>query len=183
MFASGTHCIGEYTVPYALSYDVKHFEDVVSVTGMVKEQGVVPQTAANEVEAMQSTFQNLRNMFLIVSLLVLAIAVFISAVLLVKMQNARYHELGLLSALGFLKSTIRNMILSENLMLSALAITCNSIIAGLAVTISGLLGVGFAIGALEMILSMIGTGIIVVLISMLAALRPLNTEPAKALRK
>lgn len=173
----------DQAVPYALSYDVNRFEDVVSVTEKVKEQGVVPQTAAKQVETMQNTFQNLQNLFLIVSLLVLVIAVFISAVLLVKMQNARYHELGLLSALGFHKSTICNMILSENMLLSALAIVCNAVFAGAAIAVCGLSDIDIAIGALEMILSMIGTGIIVVLISMLAALKPLHTEPAKALRK
>lgn len=41
----------------------------------------------------------------------------------------------------------------------------------------------FKIGIFELILSMLGTGIIVVLISMLAVMKPLHTEPAKALRK
>ena len=42
----------DQTAPYALSYDVKRFEDVVSVTQMVKEQGIQPQTATDEVEAL-----------------------------------------------------------------------------------------------------------------------------------
>lgn len=171
------------TTPYALNYDVKAFEDVVSVTQLVKEQGVQPQTAANEVETMQNTFYNIQNMFWIVSVLVLVIAVFISAVLLVKMQNTRYHELGLLSALGFHKSTIRNMIVSENLLLSGFAILCNAVFVVLARVTSGLLGIEFAIGIFELILSMLGTGIIVMLISILAVMKPLHTEPAKALRK
>lgn len=171
------------TTPYALSYDVKAFEDVVSVTQFVKEQGVQPETAANEVEAMQNTFHNIQNMFLIVSVLVLVIAVFISAVLLVKMQNTRYHELGLLSALGFHKSTIRNMIVSENLLLSGLAILCNTVLVGFVMIISSLTSIDFSIGIFELILSMLGTGMIVVIISMLAVIKPLNTEPAKALRK
>lgn len=168
---------------YALSYDVKHFEDVVSVAQMIKEQKMQPQTAASEVEAMQNTFHNIQNMFLIVSVLVLAVAVFISAVLLVKMQNTRYHELGLLSALGFCKSTIRNMIVSENLLLSGLAILCNAVFVGLTMIISSLLGVDFEIGLFELILSLLGTGVIVVLISIMAVMKPLHTEPAKALRK
>ena len=171
------------TTPYALSYDVKAFEDIVSVTQFVKEQGVQPETAANEVEAMQNTFHNIQNMFLIVSVLVLVIAVFISAVLLVKMQNTRYHELGLLSALGFHKSTIRNMIVSENLLLSGLAILCNTVLVGFVMIISSLTSIDFSIGIFELILSMLGTGMIVVIISMLAVIKPLNTEPAKALRK
>ena len=115
--------------------------------------------------------------------MVLVIAVFISAVLLVKMQNTRYHELGLLSALGFDKNTIRNMIVSENLLLSGLAILCNTVLAGLAMIISILTKVDFSIGISELILSMLGTGIIVVTIGMLAVFKLLHTEPAEALRK
>lgn len=169
--------------PYALSYDVKAFEDVVSVTQQVKEQGIQPQTVANEVETMLNTFHNIQNLFLIVSALVLVIAVFISTVLLVKMQNTRYHELGLLSALGFDKNTIRNMIVSENLLLSGLAILCNTVLAGLAMILSSLTEVDFSIGISELILSMLGTGIIVVAIGILAVFKPLHTEPAEALRK
>lgn len=170
-------------VPYALSYDVKRFEDVVSVTQAVSEQGMNPQTAAKEVEAMQNTFQNIRTIFLMVSVLILAIAVFISAVLLVKMQNTRYHELGLLSALGFHKNAIRNMVLSENLLLSGLAIVFSAVLLGIAITTSGLLNIDFRIGAAECLFSMLGTGVIVMSIGILAVLKPLHTEPAQALRK
>lgn len=118
-----------------------------------------------------------------VSVLILAIAVFISAVLLVKMQNTRYHELGLLSALGFHKSAVRNMVLSENLLLSCLAIVFSTVLAGIAIAISGLLQIDFRISAIECLGSMLGTGVIVVLIGISAVLKPLRTEPAEALRK
>lgn len=169
--------------PYSLSYDVKHFEDVVSVTQAVSEEGINPQTAVKEVEAMQNTFQNIQTIFLLISILILALAIFISAILLVKMQNTRYHELGLLSALGFHRSTIRNMVLSENLLLSALAIVFSVAFAGFAILMSSLLHIDFRIGAVECLLSMLGTGVIVMLISILAVLKPLHTEPAQALRK
>ena len=116
-------------------------------------------------------------------ILILALAIFISAILLVKMQNTRYHELGLLSALGFHRSTIRNMVLSENLLLSALAIVFSVAFAGFAILMSSLLHIDFRIGAVECLLSMLGTGVIVMLISILAVLKPLHTEPAQALRK
>ncbi len=169
--------------PYALSYDVKRFEDVVSVTQAISDHGINPQTAVKEVEAMQKTFQNIQTIFLMVSVLILAIAVFISAVLLVKMQHTRYHELGLLSALGFHKSAIRNMVISENLLLSGLAAVFSAILIGGAIAISGLLHIDFRIGVIEYLVSVLGTGVIVVLISILAALKPLHTEPAQALRK
>ena len=150
---------------------------------MISEQGLTPQTAAQEVEAMQNTFQNIQTIFLMVSVLILMIAVFISAVLLVKMQNTRYHELGLLSALGFHKSVIRNMVLSENILLSGLAIVFSAILTGIAAAVSALLQVDFQISPAEYLLSVLGAGVIVVLISIGAVLKPLHTEPAEALRK
>lgn len=43
--------------PYALSYDVKRFEDVVSVTQAISDHGINHQTAVKEVEAMQKRFK------------------------------------------------------------------------------------------------------------------------------
>ncbi len=69
------------------------------------------KNASAEVSAFQITFQNLSRLFLTVSFLILAIGLFINAILLIKLQNSRYREMGLMSALGYTKATISHMII------------------------------------------------------------------------
>ena len=107
---------------YSVNYDVKNFEDIVPVSQMLNYKNIVSKNAAKEVGALQSTFQSLSRLFLIVSVLILTIGLFISAILLIKLQNSRYKELGLLSALGFTRSTIQKMVISENVILSTMAV-------------------------------------------------------------
>ena len=64
---------------YSISYDVKDFEDIVSVSQMLDDKKIDSKNAAKEVGALQSTFDNLSRLFLIVSILILAIGLFISA--------------------------------------------------------------------------------------------------------
>ena len=74
------------------------FETAVSES--LKEQGFAPQDAAAQASAFLDTFQNLRRLFITISLLILGIGILISIILLVKQQNTRFREIGLLSALG-----------------------------------------------------------------------------------
>lgn len=168
---------------YSVSYDVKKFEDVVSVTQTLEEQNIKPETAAKEVGALQNTFQNLQRLFFVVSLLILAIGLFISIILLIKLQNSRYREIGLLSALGFSKGTIRAMIVNENLLLSVLAAAFNALLIGVSYLLTKLVAFNLIISIPQIILSIFGTGIVVVLISIFASYKLINTEPAVALRK
>ncbi|WP_227493960.1 FtsX-like permease family protein [Bacillus cereus] len=93
----------------------------------LSEKEIDSKNTASEVGALQSTFKSLSRLFLTVSTLILAIGLFISAVILAKLQNSRYKELGLLSALGFKKSTIQRIIISGNVLLSAMAAIFNAV--------------------------------------------------------
>lgn len=115
---------------YSISYDVKDFTDVVAVSNSLKLREINTKTATDQVYALQSTFDNLNKLFFVISILVLTIGLFICAVLLIKLQNTRYHEVGLLSALGFSKQQITSMIQKENLLLSGLATTVNLVLLG-----------------------------------------------------
>lgn len=168
---------------YALSYDVVAFEDVIPVSQMLANKEIQSVSAVKEVEALQTTFENLSHLFFIVSILVLGIGLFISIILLVKQQNSRYREIGLLAALGFRKSTIRSMIIQESFLLSVVAAIFNSICIGIVYLINAIFHFVIILTIPQVILSIFGTGFVVVIISFFASFKLIQTEPAIALRK
>jgi len=168
---------------YSISYDVKNFEDIVRVSQMLADEKIDSKNAAKEVGALQSTFDNLGRLFLIVSILILTIALFIGTVLLVKLQNSRYKELGLLSALGFTKETIRKMVISENLLLAAMSAILQAVLIGGTYVIGMIFDLAIIITPVQIVLSIIATGVVVGLLGVLASQKLIHTEPAEALRK
>ncbi|OAB43520.1 ABC transporter ATP-binding protein/permease [Paenibacillus antarcticus] len=169
--------------PHSISYDVKDFEDIVSVSQMLTNKKIDSKDSAKEVGALQSTFNSLNHLFFIVSILILAIGLFISTVLLIKLQNSRYKELGLLSALGFNKGSIQKMIVSENLLLSAMSAIFNAVLVGCAYLISMVFSISMVITLSQILLSILSTGVVVIVISVIASHKLIHTEPAVALRK
>lgn len=169
--------------PYSFSYEVKHFSDINDINNELIAQGINPQTAAKEVSALEKTFDSLNRLFLVISILILLIALFISTLLLVKLQNSRYHEVGLLSALGYNQRHIFSIIVIENTLLSTLAIIINLVLLMISILISNLMNMPFSISEIQIILTIIATFIIVTVLSALASYKLLHTEPSIALRK
>jgi len=168
---------------YSISYDVKNFEDIVSVSQTLADKKIESKTAAKEVEALQSTFNSLTRLFLIVSILILAIGLFISTVLLIKLQNSRYKEMGLLSALGYNKGTIRKMIVSENLLLATISAISQAVLIVCTYLVGMIFNLAIIITPLQILLSILSTGVVVSVISMMATHKLISIEPAVALRK
>lgn len=168
---------------YSISYDLKDFDDIVTVSQMLADKKIDSKTSAKEVGALQSTFNSLSRLFFIVSILILAIGLFISTVLLIKLQNSRYKELGLLSALGFNRGTIRKMIVSENLLLSTMSAIFNAVLVGCAYLIGMVFNLAMIITPSQILLSILSTGVVVIVISIIASHNLIRTEPATALRK
>ncbi|MGL5548554.1 MAG: ATP-binding cassette domain-containing protein [Culicoidibacterales bacterium] len=98
---------------YALSYDVKSFTDVVPVSEALANQGLVVETAANEVAMLQQTFDNLRVVFLTVASVIIGVGVSLAGIVSVKLQQARSSEFDLLAALGFTTANLKTMALLE----------------------------------------------------------------------
>lgn len=169
--------------PYSITYDVKNFEDVVPVHAAYTAKGAEVKSAASEVATLQNTFQNLRTLFLIVSILMLFLALFISSILLVKLQNSRYSEVGLLSALGYQRKQIKSMMMYESILLAGTAILCNMIFVCLLQVLNATFGLNLMIPLSQLLLSALGTGISIILISVLASHKLLHTDPSVALRK
>lgn len=168
---------------YSISYDVKDFENIVGVSNKLKLSGIETIDASEEVYALQNTFNSLNKLFLIISVLILAIGIFICTILLIKLQNSRYKEVGLLSALGFSKGAIKGMIAYENMILSALAMIMNITIIGLAVVVSSIIGLSFMITEMDLAVCSVATFVLVMIISKITSYKLINTEPAVALQK
>lgn len=168
---------------YSVSYDVKSFEDIVPVSTMLKDKGINSISAEKEAGALQRTFDGLNRLFLTVSLLILGIGLFISVILLVKLQNARYREIGLYAALGMQKNTIRSILVTESILLAATAAVFNAVLVGAVNLATLFFKQSISISISQMLLSIAGAGVIVIIISMLASYRLIHTEPAEALKK
>jgi ABC-type lipoprotein export system ATPase subunit/ABC-type lipoprotein release transport system permease subunit len=168
---------------YSISYDVKEFEQIVPVSNLLKLKGIDSKNASDEVSALQSTFKSLNRLFQIISSLILGIGLFICIVLLVKLQNSRYREVGLLSALGFSRSRITTMILEENLFLSALATIVNLVLLTVTIPLSKITSFPFNLTGTQIVLCVSATFVVVMLVSFTASYKLIRTEPAEALRK
>lgn len=167
---------------YAISYDVKEFSDIVTVSNDLRLRGLDSKNASTEVNAFQNTFNSLNNLFFIISLMIFVIGLFICMLLLFKLQNTRYHEVGLLAALGFSRQQIISMIFAENMLLSILATVVTFTLLGCSMLLSNLLHLPLMITSLQFVLSMIITFVIIIVISGMASYTLVHTEPAIALR-
>lgn len=168
---------------YSITYDVKEFSDIVAVSNRLKLQGVKSDNASDEVYALQNTFQSLGKLFLVLSILILGIGLFICAVLLIKLQNTRYREVGLLSALGYPRRQITGMILQENMLLAILTAAVELGLLGGSMFISSLLGLPLIVSGVQAVFTIISAFAVVLALSGVASLPLVRTEPAAALRK
>ena len=169
--------------PYSISFDVKEFEDVVTVYDELTENEVTVKMANEQVESLVTNFNSISKLFTAISILIVAIAVFISAVLLVKMQSTRYKEMGLLMALGYHKNGINLMIMLENLFLSTITCVISCVLVALLYGAMTAFGMVFAITIMEIAISILATFVIIFAIALITSLNLLKLEPAEAFRK
>lgn len=169
---------------FSFSFDVKGFEQVIEVKNRLKVQDISAQTAVKQVEALQNTFESLNRLFFSLSILILIIGIFISVMLLIKLTNGRFREVGLLSALGYHRNWIRNILVGENFILSATAICENLILLVVASIVANkVLGVPLILKGSQIIFSVFLTFIMIFTVGIIASSRLIRTEPAEALRK
>lgn len=168
---------------YSISYDVVEFEKIGVVSEELKAQGINSRNAGAEVSTFLTTFENLNRLFLTISILIFAIGIFISTILLVKQQNTRYREVGLLSALGYTRGKISSILFAENLALSVLSVLCSGILLAAVLLISSLPGVSLVFSAIQIVITLVLTAVLILALSFAASVKLINTEPAEALRK
>lgn len=168
---------------YSISYDVSTFEDIVTVSNDLKNMQINCQNASNEVNALLQTFQNLKRLFLTISTLILLIGCIIGTILLIKQQNTRYHEMGLLSALGYTKKSIQNILSYENINLSVLTALCSSILILLTLFFSHILNLNISLSFTQIILTLLMSSIFILMISYFSCIKLVKIDPIDALKK
>lgn len=168
---------------YSISYDVGDFNDVVAVSNGLNLRGINAETAAEEVAALQNTFQRLNQLFLIISILILGIGLFLAAVLLFKLQSTRYHEVGLMAALGYSRKQIASMLHWENFMLAVLVTIFDVVLLLIGFLVANIFDFPLIFSVTSTLISLIAAFAIVLLLSGLASYRLIRAEPAVALRK
>ena len=167
---------------FSISYDVNTFEDVIDINDMLTEKNINSTNASKEVNSLIDTFNNINRLFLIVSILIFLVTLFISIVLLSKLQNSRFREIGLLSALGFNKKQIKGIILTENMILSVISASITLGLVVLFTFVSRIFNIQIELSAAQLAFSVISTFLIISIVSMVISNRLIKTEPAKALR-
>ncbi|MBE9389773.1 ATP-binding cassette domain-containing protein [Vagococcus salmoninarum] len=103
-----------------ITFDVKQFEEIVSVYQSFVKAGLTPEMALTEVETMLRSFTKIKSVFMIITLLVLAVCLFLIVVLMQKLQGTRQKIVGLLGAFGFTQKSISQLLGWENFFLASL---------------------------------------------------------------
>lgn len=169
----------EEVPPVSVAYQVKGFDEVLKVEAQLEEQGVAPITAAKQVESLKETFVQLQTLFVIVSAFIVAIALAICGILLMKMARMRSREIGLFMALGYQRRQIQQMLLWESMMLSVLSTLTTALISILLAVLSDVLPIHIA--PLQFVLSICGTVLLVWITTAVSNAKLLRTDPTKAL--
>lgn len=166
----------------AISYDIAKFEDISPVTQMLKEKGIVSQTAVKEVETLQQTFQNVTRLFLLVSSLILALGFFVSYVLIKKIQQARYKEIGLFAALGYNQSMLWKILFRESLMLVVVSLGIQGLLLGMTYLLRPIFSLNVSLTFAQVSLSLLATGLTVCSLNLWSSRKLIKTEVSQALR-
>ena len=103
-----------------ITFDVKQFEEIVSVYQSLAKAGLAPEMALTEVETMLTSFTKIKSVFMIITVLVLAVCLFLIVVLMQKLQGTRQKLVGLLGAFGFKQKSISHLLGWENFFLASL---------------------------------------------------------------
>lgn len=133
---------------YSISFDVKSFEEVSGVSEMLNKKNIAHQMSVKEVETMLQSFNKIKNLFLIVASLVVAVCLLLTIILLGKLQASRKQMVGLLSALGFNRKMTGQILWHENVLLAVLTVLILAILMVFVSLISSYLRLGliFSVG-------------------------------------
>lgn len=169
--------------PMSVAYKVNGFHQVLEVEKQLLTEGFTPITASKQVESLRIAFEKLQTLFVVVSVFILAISLFICIMLLMKTASMRAREMGLLKALGYQGKQIKKMLFYESLLTSALSVLTTVLLSLVLTALSGVLYSRVIITPLQFSSSICGTLILVWLTTALSNARLLKTDPATALRQ
>lgn len=168
--------------PYSITYDVTDFYDIIPIHNLLEEQGYEIKDAKEEASALLRTFENITRLFMVISLLILLTAIFLSTILLNKLQHARQREVGLLSALGYTKQNIKHMLSKETLLFSTLTTSITLLFLLVTQFICKTLGFPLSFTSLQILLTLGCTYLLVLALNGFFSYQLTRIEPANALR-
>lgn len=169
--------------PVSVAYKVSGFHQVLEVEKQLLKDGFTPVTASKQVEVLKKAFKKLQTLFVVVSVFIVAISLFICIMLLMKTARMRAREMGLLMALGYQGKQIKKMLFCESLLTSVLSVLTTVLLSLLLTALSGVLYSQVIIKPFQFALGICGTLILVWLTNAFSNTRLLKTDPATALRQ
>ncbi|MGL5352709.1 MAG: ABC transporter permease, partial [Clostridium sp.] len=182
------HIYSRYSIdkenPAAVSFDMKNFDDIVSIDKEIRDDNIGIFTKAGEIKAFQDSFDSLIKLYTILSYLILIVGILISVAMLYKISIERYTEVGLLCALGYTMKNIKKIMFKESLYFFAISCAMSVI---LIKALDGVYIMQFGYNLdLNVVSYLILIGLNLVLtigISYFINIKLIKTEPAIALRK
>ena len=169
--------------PVSVAYKVNGFHQVLEVEKHLIREGIIPITASKQVESLKIAFEKLQTLFVVVSVFIVAISLFICIMLLMKTASMRAREMGLLMALGYQGKQIKKMLFCESLLTSALSVLTTVLLSIVLIAVCGVLYSRVIITPLQFCLGICGTWLLVWLTTAFSNAKLLKTEPATALRQ
>lgn len=182
------HIYSRYSVdeknPVAISFDMRNFDDIVSIDKEIRDDNIGIFTKAAEIKAFQDSFTSLIKLYTVLSYLILIVGILISIAMLYKVSIERYTEVGLLCALGYTMKNIRKTMFKESVYFFGISAAISLILIKL---LDGVYMMQFGYNLDLNIVSyliLIGLNLVLTIgISYVINMRLIKTEPATALRK
>ncbi|MGL5753119.1 MAG: ATP-binding cassette domain-containing protein [Paraclostridium sp.] len=170
--------------PTAISFTMEKFEDIPIIDKGLKDKNIGVYTKAQEVESFEKSFTSLLKLYTALSYLILIVGIAISSMILYKVSIERYNEVGLLGALGYTRSNIKQIFIKENIYFATLSTSISCIL----ITILDFMykyqfGYGLNLGISHFLILICLNLLLTIGLSYVLSLKLIKTEPAVALSK
>ncbi|KKY01493.1 hypothetical protein VN21_08690 [Paraclostridium benzoelyticum] len=166
-----------------IAFEIKSFEKIVPVDKELKNKGVEALTQATTVESMIKPFNDIQNLFKLLSYLILGVGILVSIIIMYKIAKERYVEIGLLTALGYTKKNIKKIMIKESMYFSACVMAMSiALIKVLDMGYSKQFGYNLGLNMNLYLLLLCLNTLLTIGLSYAINMKIIKTEPAKSLR-
>lgn len=168
---------------YSISFDVRDFKEIPLVYDRLVKDKLKPEMAVDEVKSMLTSFDKIKTIFMIITVLVLAVCLFILLVMLNKLQGTREKLVALLVALGFNRKIISRFLAKENALLALLSTVMTVILVVAVKSVAKIGGLSIMITSNQLIVLLVASFVIVWLLSGLLKQKLLRVSVIETLKK
>lgn len=170
--------------PYvSISYDVKNFEDIETISNELKNANIQSENASEQVSNMQDTFSSIQKLFTVIMSIIMFVSLFIVIVILAKMQATRYKMVGLLYSFGFTKAMVTKLVIQENMIFTLLVTSITSLLFMLTMVVIENCHFGLSLHISKCSLLIVMSSILIFLINIIINSKLIRTKPMLALKK